>query len=260
MSWAQAIATVASGLYSSKKADDAANEGSVAANRAAEEIRDSGVRARGDALELFPLAQRDLLAGSSAAYDLYKAGAAEQQGLVTEGNLAAQQTTANGFDQVRAALLGIPQQGAQAFSPTVIGQKPEIQASDFADIMKTLPESQAKVREILESGGSQEDVTQAYLPYAIERAKRASELNPRGVLEGNMPFRVKGQIGDPDPYQQPYQNDWELLGQIYGQNPINFSYTPGGSALRRFSDRERYKSNYLELSRIAANPYIKQGY
>lgn len=116
MSWALAAGVLGSGLLGAKSSKDAAEAGQKGAERASGISQAAAQQARQDVLTMFPSAQKDLLAGYSGAYDLLGQGIGEQQRLLQEGNLAAQGTTAGGFDQVRAALMGLPVD-TQGFAP-----------------------------------------------------------------------------------------------------------------------------------------------
>ena len=121
---AKVVGTLAASHMASKSSKDAAKSGKKGSERAAQVTAESADKARRDVMNLFPSAQQDLLAGYSGAFDLVGQGIPEQQRLVSQGNLQAQQTTGQGFDQVRAALMGLPvdtanfaPQGAQMSQP-----------------------------------------------------------------------------------------------------------------------------------------------
>lgn len=111
-----AAATVVSGVSSSRAASKSAKAGRDAAERSAGAIQKAGDVARVDVLDLFPDSERQLLGGSSRAFDIFSGGLGAQQQALSQGNLNAQQTVGGGFNQVQAALLGLPV-NTQNFAP-----------------------------------------------------------------------------------------------------------------------------------------------
>lgn len=101
---------VVGGLFSSK----AGGEASDAQRDAAKQISAAATEARNDALRFFPLAKQELLTGAQGAFDVFGRAIPLQQQQLTAGNLAAQQSAAQGFNQAQAALLGLPTQQFQA--------------------------------------------------------------------------------------------------------------------------------------------------
>ncbi len=127
--WAAGAAVVGAlgaGKMSADASKDAAKSGQKGQERAAQVTAEAADRARRDVNRLFPSAQQDLLAGYSGAFDLVGQGIPEQQRLVSQGNLNAQQTTGQGFDQVRAALMGLPVDTAN-FAPRGVQMSQPIQ-------------------------------------------------------------------------------------------------------------------------------------
>ena len=108
----------ASSARSSSKAASALKSGSETAAILAQNA--TGL-ARDRVKEFFPLAQQDLLTGSTFAGDILSRGTQEQQRLLSQGNLNAQQTIGGGFNAIRSALLGQPV-NQQAFAPQGITQ------------------------------------------------------------------------------------------------------------------------------------------
>ncbi len=108
MTLLQAGAILGSAVISSRASGKAGDTAADAARAAREQITDAGLQARKDVLDFIPLAQQDLLAGASGAFDLFGQGIGEQQRLLSAGNVGAQGTVGQGFDQVRSALLGLP--------------------------------------------------------------------------------------------------------------------------------------------------------
>ncbi len=102
------------GGISSERASERAAEGS---ERAAAQIAAAGADARRDVLDLFPLAQQDLLSGARGAFDIFSQGLTGQQQALQQGNINAQQTISAGLPQIQAALLGIQAPQGNAFAP-----------------------------------------------------------------------------------------------------------------------------------------------
>ena len=96
------------GVIQGGAAKSAARTGAAAQRRASDAIQAAADRAREDVTTLFPQAQQSLLTGAQGAFDIFRTQLPEQQRLLREGNVAAQQSAAQGFDQARAALLGLP--------------------------------------------------------------------------------------------------------------------------------------------------------
>lgn len=111
---------IGAGLISANSANRASDQAAAGSERAAEAIRVAGSDARRDVLDLFPLAQRDLLAGAGGAFDIFSQGIRGQQQALGQGNMQAQQTVGQGFDQVRNALLGLPVDQS-SFAPRNVG-------------------------------------------------------------------------------------------------------------------------------------------
>lgn len=126
-----AAAIVGAGVLGAQASKSAARTaaGSAAASR--QQIAQAGSQARRDVQQLFPQAQKSLLTGSEAAFDVFSNLLPEQQRLLSQGNIAAQGTTARGFDQTQAALLGLPVPSFEAQSisntnvPQVLGRFPD---------------------------------------------------------------------------------------------------------------------------------------
>jgi len=119
MTWgavAVGVGTVAGGYMSGEASKDAAEAGAAGADRASAISQAAADRARQDVNQLFGPAQEDLLAGYSGGFDLINQGIGEQQNLLQQGNMNAQQTVGGGFDQVRNALMGMPVD-TQNFAP-----------------------------------------------------------------------------------------------------------------------------------------------
>lgn len=148
MSWA-AVAigagTIIGGVISSQASKDAADTAADASARSAEQIQGSIDRARRDVLQLSPQAQQSLLTGAQGAIDIFGQAIPEQQRQLTAGNIAAQQTQQQGFQNVQNALLGLPQQSFQTqavpfaqqpFQPQIIGSP---RTFDFSGAKATLP-------------------------------------------------------------------------------------------------------------------------
>lgn len=120
-------AIIAGGAVLSSRASSRAGEaGAEAATAAAQGIQEAGEAARRDVLDIFPLAQQDLLAGASGAFDIFGQGITGQQQALGQGNLNAQQTLSLGLPQVQAALLGVQAPSSGAFTPqgVQLGQIP----------------------------------------------------------------------------------------------------------------------------------------
>lgn len=94
--------------------DKAAGKASDAQLAAADVIKNAAQAARADILKLFPAAKQELLTGAQGAFDVFGQAIPLQQQQLSAGNLAAQQSAAQGFDQAQAALLGLPTQQFQA--------------------------------------------------------------------------------------------------------------------------------------------------
>ena len=86
----------------------AAGKAAEAQRDAAAAIKDAALRGRDDVLKLFPQSQQALLTGAQGAFDILGQSIPLQQQQLSAGNLAAQQSVSQGFDQARAALLGLP--------------------------------------------------------------------------------------------------------------------------------------------------------
>lgn len=93
------------GLFGSQQASSKASK---AQRDASKDIQAAATAARNDALRFFPLAKQELLTGAQGAFDIFGQAIPLQQQQLAAGNLAAQQTTAQGFNQAQAALLGLP--------------------------------------------------------------------------------------------------------------------------------------------------------
>jgi hypothetical protein len=126
MSWVvagvTAAVTVGSGIASSRASAKAADKAAEGGERSAAQVQAAADQARGDVLDFFPSAQKDLLAGAGAAGDLLTGGTTEQQRLLSGGNLAAQSTLSQGFDAQKSALLGTQ---APTFAPHQPSQAPQ---------------------------------------------------------------------------------------------------------------------------------------
>ena len=114
---------VIGGVVSGEASKKAAATGAAAQERAASTVSEAANKARSEVLELFPLAQSNLLVGAQSAIDVFGAGIPLQQKQLQAGNLQAQQTTAGGFDQQRAALLGLNIPQFSAGAPIITGEE-----------------------------------------------------------------------------------------------------------------------------------------
>lgn len=95
-------------------AERAGKKGAEAQKEAAGDIQQAAQDARADVLKLFPASQQALLTGAQGAFDIFGQSIPLQQQQLAQGNLAAQQSTSQGFNQAQAALLGLP---TQQFTP-----------------------------------------------------------------------------------------------------------------------------------------------
>ena len=128
---------LAGGYLSGEASKDAAEAGADASGRASQQVMDAANQARREVKQYIPAAQQDLLAGYSAAADIFGQALPEQQRLLSGGNLNAQQTTAGGYDQYKSALMGLPVDqsnwAAKQVAPSAPIQNP-FQAGMFNDI------------------------------------------------------------------------------------------------------------------------------
>jgi len=118
-----AVGAIGGAVIGGKSAEKAAKKGAEAQERAADTVSAAADRARTDVLSFFPEAQRNLLTGAQSAIDVFGAGIPVAQKQLQAGNIQAQETTARGFDQQRAALLGLPVGGFQAGAPIFTGDE-----------------------------------------------------------------------------------------------------------------------------------------
>jgi len=119
-----AVGTIGSAVIGGKASEKAAQKGAEAQERAADTVSEAAERARTDVISFFPEARGNLFAGAQGAIDVFGAGIPIAQKQLQAGNLQAQETTARGFDQQRAALLGLPVGGFQAGAPIFTGDEP----------------------------------------------------------------------------------------------------------------------------------------
>jgi len=131
------VGTAAGGYLAGEASKEAAKAGADASGRASAQVQAAADEARREAKQYIPAAQEDLLAGYSAAADIFGTALPEQQRLLSGGNLGAQQTTAGGYDQYRSALLGMPVDQAnwmpKQVAPSAPLQNP-FQTTQFTDI------------------------------------------------------------------------------------------------------------------------------
>lgn len=97
-----------SGYMASEASKDAAAAGSKSADKASAQVKEAADQARSEVKRYMPVAQKDLLAGYSGAADIFSSGIPEQQRLLSSGNMNAQNTISQGYDQYKNALMGIP--------------------------------------------------------------------------------------------------------------------------------------------------------
>jgi|GEM_PF-3602751 len=97
-------------------AKDAAKQQTRALEEAQAITREGIEQARGDVMNLFPMAQENILAGSTGAMDVFNQTAPQQMQLAQQGNVNAQQALLAGLPQMQNALLGnaIDYSGLQA--------------------------------------------------------------------------------------------------------------------------------------------------
>jgi hypothetical protein len=107
MPWAAAAAVVAAGV-SADASKSAASKAAGGAKAAGALNLSEGRRAEKKSKRLFGDAQQNLLAGSSAAADIFNQSMAGQQGALSQGNLNAQGTVSSTLPQIQAALFGQP--------------------------------------------------------------------------------------------------------------------------------------------------------
>jgi hypothetical protein len=101
-----------------------------ASHTAADSVEDAGritqgaaAQARQDVNRLYPQAREDLMTGASGAFDIFNQALGGQQQALQQGNLNAQTTLGQGFNQQQNALLGLPvDQGV--FAPKTLGAAP----------------------------------------------------------------------------------------------------------------------------------------
>lgn len=97
-------------------AKDAAKQQTRALEEAQAITREGIEQARGDVMNLFPMAQENLLAGSTGAMNVFNQAAPQQMQLAQQGNVNAQRALLAGLPQMQNALLGnaIDYSGLQA--------------------------------------------------------------------------------------------------------------------------------------------------
>lgn len=100
--------SVASGIYSAKKAGDAADQQADALRQSQDITRQATQEARGDIMRLFPQAQQSQLAGLNSALNVFNQAGPAQAGMAQAGNMNAQATLLAGLPQMNNALLGGP--------------------------------------------------------------------------------------------------------------------------------------------------------
>ena len=103
---ATAAAVVGAAVIGGISSSQSAREASEAQRDAAGTITAAGNRARTDVSLQIPIAQQQLLAGARGAFDIFQEAIPAQQQQLSQGNIAAQQTTGRGFEQAQQALLG----------------------------------------------------------------------------------------------------------------------------------------------------------
>lgn len=118
-----AVGAIGGAVISGKSAEKAAKKGAEAQERAAGTVSAAADQARTDVLDLFPVAQSQLLVGAQGALDIFGKGIPLQQQQLQAGNIQAQETTARGFDRQQAALLGLPVESFQAGAPIITGEE-----------------------------------------------------------------------------------------------------------------------------------------
>lgn len=91
------------------KPDNSAQKAQVAANQRSQEfIEDQALKAENAAGRLYDSSAQNLLAGNSAALNLYKDSLNPTMDTMRQGNMMAQQQIAGGLPQIQNALMGIP--------------------------------------------------------------------------------------------------------------------------------------------------------
>lgn len=151
-------ATLASGALGYKAAGDASDAGAEGAAQAQAFTQAGADRARMDVNNLFPSAQQDFLAGQSGAFDIIGQGMGAQQQMVNQGNMNAQNTTQQGFNQVQNALMGLPVQNYQ--------QPQQVQQQGYQQPQMQQPQSP------LQGNTAQ----QAFMPQGVAQAQ--APVNP----------------------------------------------------------------------------------
>ncbi|PHR99265.1 MAG: hypothetical protein COA78_25310 [Blastopirellula sp.] len=95
--------------------DRSAQKGQIRANAGSQDfIEQQSQIARNDLLNLFGDADQASRAGSQAALDVFGQTIPQQFSAISQGNMGAQQTIADGIRGSRAALMGLPFQNSLA--------------------------------------------------------------------------------------------------------------------------------------------------
>ena len=175
-------AIVGGAIISSRASGDAADAGSAGAKLAAQQVRQAGEQARLDALELFPLAQQDLLAGARGAFDIFNQTQQGQQQALSQGNLNAQGTVGSGFNNIQNALLGLPV-NQQSFQP---------QGVDFS----AQPQNPFSAAGALGGVGAQTQINTGQGAFAAT-GDNSRFLNPFAARLDAQGFIQRGQDGTP---------------------------------------------------------------
>lgn len=126
-----AVGAIGGAVIGGKAAKSAAKTGAAAQERAADTVSAAADRARNDVLSFFPEAQQNLLVGAQGAIDIFSAGIPLAQRQLQAGNIQAQETTARGFGQQQAALLGLPVESFQAGAPITTGETEALLGQDI---------------------------------------------------------------------------------------------------------------------------------
>ena len=210
-------AVVGGAIISSRSADRASDKAAAGAERAADKIQTAGEKARVDVLDFFPLAQQDLLTGANLAGDLISRGTQEQQRLLSQGNLNAQQTVGGGFDAIRSALLGLPV-NQQAFAPRGITQSQPLQVSGIGQ----------------QVGGQQ-----------ISPQQVRQDTSPFNQIGAGQPVSQRFSLGEVNPLASQFLGFLDQPVQNPGTNPLS---------TRAFQGQRDIGMN--ELIRALNNPLI----
>ena len=203
-------AIIGSAVIGGVASERAGSKAAKAQERSAESIERAAQIARQDVLNLFPQAQLSLLTGAQGAFDVFGKSIPLQQSQLQAGNLAAQQSVSDAFNQAQAALLGQPVTG---FGENVQGVSPYYSPVFTGSILgEPVPFFTPQ------SGATQNLPTFAGLGGTFRPALEPDPLNPQ-TFE---PLPEFGQGGQGTPIQNPgffFGNAQTLPG--FGQVSLN---------------------------------------